>query len=322
MTADAENQSLTDAIAAAWPEDEPEPTPEPAEESVPEPEPEAQEEAETPAEEPAEEAPEVALKAPAGWTPAQKERWKDLTPELQQTILDRDRQVDSTLQEAASDRKIAASYKEMVQSYAPVFAAEGVEPMQGIQGLINITAELQNGSPAMKAQRIAGLVKHYGVDINALDQALAGEQPQDSQMFHVEQMINQRLAPIQQMFQQSQQQTYSQADQSIEAFAADPNNEFFLHVKNDMADFMDMASARGQNMSLEEAYQRACAMNPEIQGVLEQRKANEALVAQQADIQKKKAAASSIAGRQAGTQVKEGMSMRDTIAAAMDGETL
>lgn len=274
-----------------------------------------------------EDKPVEATKAPAGWTPTQKEKWKDVPADIQKTILDRDKEVDRVLHESAEDRKVAHSYQQMVSQYAPVFAAEGVnDPMQGLQGLINITAQLQMGSPQQKAERIAGLISHYGVDIQALDSMLAGEAPADPQMAQIQQMLDQRLAPVDQLMQtvqttqqQSQQRNYDEAGQSIEAFAADPKNEFFENVRNTMADFMDMAESRGESMSLQQAYDRACASDPEIAQVQASRRAQESQQSNAQSIQRKQNAASSISGRQDGQVQGAGdMSLRDTLEAAFD----
>jgi hypothetical protein len=88
-----------------------------------------------------------------------------------------------------------------------------------------------------------------------------------------------------------------QAVQSIHEFGADPKNEFFDDVRMVMADFLDMAASRNQQMSLQEAYDRACALNPEIAQIMAHRRTSQGVRSNQRKIAQKAAAASSVTGR-------------------------
>jgi hypothetical protein len=87
-----------------------------------------------------------------------------------------------------------------------------------------------------------------------------------------------------------------------------------------MADLIDMAGKRGQSMTMIDAYNKACMLNPQIQSVIQQRNETKRLTGSANTMAGKRAAASSISGRQIGNGSGNGsMSMRDTIAAAWDG---
>lgn len=305
-------------------EDTPEPVQEAAEETSEEVPDEPTEEPQAAAEEPPAEAP--ATRPPVGWSPTNKQKWSELPKEIQEAVNAREREVDGIFRETAEARRTHDQFKQLTNSYAPVFAAEGVQdPMQGIQGLVSITAELQNGSPAQKAQRIAAFVKHYNVPIDLLDSALAGEETQDPQATQFQQMLDQRLAPVNQLMTQLQQsqaqqqeQVYASANQSIAEFGADPKNEFFDDVRMVMADFMDIARQNNQSMSIQEAYDRACAINPEISGIIASKRTQEMAQSNAATAQKKRNAGSSITGRRQGVSAgNEDLSMRELIASQL-----
>lgn len=304
-------------------EDTPEPIQEAAEETSEEVPDEPTEEPQAAAEAPAETS---TTRPPVGWSPTNKQKWSEIPKEIQEAVIAREREVDGIFRETAEARRTHDQFKQLTNSYAPVFAAEGVQdPMQGIQGLVSITAELQNGSPAQKAQRIAAFVRHYGVDINMLDSALAGEETQDPQATQFQQMLDQRLAPVNQLMTQLQQsqaqqqeQVYTSANQSIAEFGADPKNEFFDDVRMVMADFMDIARQNNQPMSLQEAYDRACAINPEISGIIASKRTQEMAQTNAVAAQKKRNAGSSITGRRQGVSAgNEDLSMRELIAAQL-----
>jgi hypothetical protein len=267
------------------------------------------------------------LKPPIDWSIANKQQWQDLPKEIKQQIHDREAGINQALHEAADSRRLADNFNHMVNSYAPVFAAEGVtDPMKGLQGLINVTAELQMGTPTRKAQRIAGLIQHYGVDIQTLDSILAGQPQANPEQANVQSYIDQRLQPINQFLNQvnqgratQQQQVQYEAHQSVEEFGAQPGNQFFEDVRMAMADFLDMAAQNGQAMTLEQAYDRACAMNPEIATIVAQQRGAEQLQQGQNAVANKQRAASSISSHRPGGGAGGGtMSMRETIEQAWD----
>lgn len=266
---------------------------------------------------------------PVSWGVTNKQEWDKLPNGVREEITAREQQVNQVMQETAADRRVAFQFNEMVNAYAPVIAAEGVQnPMEAIQGLMNITATLQQGGPQQKAERVAGLIKHYGIDIGMLDNVLAGEPVANPQEQQLSQMLDQRLAPVNQLleqFNQSKQQqaqaVEQEAGQTVEQFGSDPKNEFFMDVRDTMADFLDMASQRGQTMTLEQAYDRACALNPEIANIVASKRAQEQQAASQATIAGKTNAASSIVGRQAGASSKADLSVADLMSTLWDEQT-
>lgn len=274
----------------------------------------------------------AAYKPPIDWSPTLREHWKSLPADVQRAVHEREQQVNHVMQQTAQDRRLAQGFNEVVSQYRGLMAAEGVQdPLQGIHGLLMTTAQLAMGNQHTKAQRIAALIKHYSVDIETLDSVLAGEQPSPNQVqdSRLEEMLNQRLAPVNQLLEQLNQsrqyqfeQVQTQANQSIVEFAADPQNEFFDAVRYDMADFLDVAAQRGIQMSLQEAYQRACALNPEINQIMSQRNQRHTATSK-ADVMRQKAnAASSVRGTRAGgddAAGKKERSIREELEAQFGG---
>lgn len=256
---------------------------------------------------------------PVGATPKVAEAWKDVPAEVKEFVKNRDQQVNRLLEETKANRTTANNFNNLVNGYKAVFAAEGVQdPMQGIQGLMNITAQLQSGNQQVKAERIAGLIKHYGVDIATLDNLLVGEQPKMTEEQRIQQLVQQQLAPYQQAAQQAeltkQREIFSKAGQSIDEFGAQPENEFFEHVRSDMADWLDMAAKNGQRMTLKQAYDRACAGNGEISEILARRRSGTLQETNQQSAQRKMNAASSISGRQqGGSSMMESTDLRSVL---------
>jgi hypothetical protein len=268
--------------------------------------------------------PKDSLKAPVDWSPKEREDWSKIPRHLQEKIINREKQMAEGMAGTGEARQTHQHLQQLAQSYAPVLAAEGVStPMQAVEGLFKTVASLRMGTPQDKATEMARLIQHYGVDIQALDSVLAGQAPQNSQSSQLDQILEQKLAPVNQLMAQmnqyqvqQKQQVQQSATQSVATFAQD--HEFLKDVRNDMADLIEMAAKQGRELSLQEANDRACALHPEIQDVINQRKQQEALMGNGQALAAKHNAASSITGKRSGTPGAEAMSLRDSIANAWD----
>ena len=237
-------------------------------------------------------------KPPVGWTPKNREHWGKLPAELKEQISKREREVNQVLQQSSTARKLEQAFTQVVEPYRAIMASQGVDnPLQAIDGLMKTAATLSMGNKQQKAQRIAELINHYGVDIETLDGALVGaapkQQPQDIQS-QIDAAVSRSLQPLMQERQSQQnyqrQQLQNVVQQKIQAIES---REFFNDLRHDMADIMEMASKRGQAVSLEQAYDRAAQLNPEIANVLKAREQTNSL-------RTKQRAATSVSGNRGG----------------------
>jgi len=275
-----------------------------------------------------EKAPTDSLKAPAGWSPKERESWSKIPRNLQESIISREKAMADTMAGTKQARQIQDHFQRLSQSYAPVLAAEGVShPMQAVESLFQTVSKLRMGTPQQKAQEAARIISAYGVDIQALDDALVGN-PQPSRQQNgdprIDSLLEQKLAPfnefmqtVQQLQERQKTEGLQQAQNEVANFAA--THEFLGDVREDMADIIDLAAKRGVQLTMEQAYDRACAAHPEISNVITQRKSDEALLSTRQTLDSKRSAASSLSGRQTGAGGRAGgMSLRDSLAAAFD----
>ena len=262
------------------------------------------------------------IKAPVDWGPKEREQWSKIPRPLQEKIVSREKEMAETMANTAQARQVNDYINQLGQSYAPVLAAEGAEsPLHAIKSLFDTVASLRMGTPTDKARTMGQLIQHYGIDIQALDSVLAGQAPQENPQNALEQMIDQKMQPVNQMMQQlgnihQQQQQVSQQKVNGEVAEFGKTHEFFQDVRMQMADFVDMAAAQGRNISMEEAYNMAIAANPEIQQVIAERQKQQSIMGNQQSMAMKHNAASSIRGTQSGTPGKEAMNLRESIADA------
>jgi hypothetical protein len=247
-------------------------------------------------------------KPPASWKPEAREHWGQLPDNVRAEIARRESEVQRTLQETAEARKTAEAVMKTISPYEAFIRAEGSNPIQAIDNLMATAAKLRTGTAPELAQMVAGIVQQFGVGrfgntfIEALDSALAGQTPRvDPQQAAIDQVLNQRLAPVQQMltqFQQMQNQQQSQiamqAQSEVENFLT--RAEFGNDVREDMADLMEAAQRRGQTLTLADAYKKACMMNDSVRSVLVQRQKAQQGQAHTQAAQRARSAAVSVSG--------------------------
>jgi hypothetical protein len=258
------------------------------------------------------------VRAPESWKPQARDAWSKIPTEAQQEVLRREREIVQTLQQTAGARKVADQFIAAVSPFEMMIRAEGADPISATRELFGQAAILRIGTPAQKAQLVATVVKRFGVPIDALDAALVNEPIPDEES-KIAQIIQQQLAPVRQFMssiegvkQQRAQQVDGEIDSEINRFAADTANEFFHDVKNEMADLMEVAARNGRTMTLKQAYDRAVALNENIQAVISQRN--------QQQVSRARAAGSSLPSRGAppASSQPKGDSIRDDLLAAFD----
>ena len=294
-------------------EDVPRETLEDASEVAPQETPE--EEAPAVEEAPAEEPPPIAAEADDIDTPLQslsasaREVWKDTPKEIREEILRREQGTVQALQKNADHAKRAQQMDAVLTPFSQYLNMTGQPPAQTIGGLLQTASMLQMGSPTQKAQVVAQLINQFGVDINALDQTLVGETPQEAapdigQL--VEQKVNERMQ------QQNMQQQSHVINNELATFQSDPKNEFYNDVRGDMADILEIKGNQGISLTLPQAYELACQMNPSVRSTL-------AMRANQESLAQRKPAAVSISGNPGGPgAVEEHNSLNAALNAAWD----
>jgi hypothetical protein len=237
-----------------------------------------------------------------------REHWAQLPDTVRGEIARRESEVARTLQETSEARKTAEAVMKTIAPYEAFIKAENSSPLQAIDNLMSTAARLRTGTAPELATLVAGIVNQFGVGrfgngfIEALDSALAGQTPRvDPQQTAIDQVLNQRLAPIQSMFQQfqqaqatQQQRVAEQTQSEVEQFIGQA--EFGEDVREDMADLIEAAHRRGQAMSLKQAYDKACMLNDSVSKVVQQRRMAQGAQVQTQAAQRARSAAVSVSG--------------------------
>jgi len=267
------------------------------------------------------------IKPPIAYDLESREAWKDVPASVKQQIHAREVHMAEAMRDTAQYRKTHESLNKLTESYASIMAAEGTnDPMEAISGLFQTVAELRIGTPQQVATKMANLIDHYGVDISMLDSALAGQPVQSTEMNQMERMLEDKLRPFQDMVSHQnttqkavQDKIKSDVDSELKDFS--DKAEYLDIVRNDMADLIDMASKRNRKVGFQEAYDKACAMHPEISSILNKRTENEKLKNSGESFKNKSNAASSLNSRSGAVASGGEKTLREEIVQAWDDQT-
>jgi hypothetical protein len=207
------------------------------------------------------------------------------------------------MEQAAPVRRFAQEFQQAVAPFEGMIRAEGSTPLQAVSSLLQTAAILRTAPANQKAHVVAGLIRNFGVNVDALAAALNGEEPQGGQQQqqpgpYQDPRLDKLLAEVEQAKQQRSAAARQQVDTELAEFAK--THEFFEDVRSRMADLVDMYARQNVALTTEEAYKKAILLDPELSKVMAQREASKAAANANASTQRTKAAASSVKSQPAG----------------------
>lgn len=220
-------------------------------------------------------------RAPVSWKPAAKEQWAKLPVDIRNEVQRREKEISTYISQNDHHRKFSEGFAQVTKPFEHLIRSQNSTPLQAVRNLMTTAAGLSTGNHEQKAMIVAEIIGNYGVDIETLDKVLAGgaAKTPDRGQGTVHPAMLQALQPVygfmnevQQARQQRQERQQHEAERLIEVNSTKP---YFDDLSDDMADLMEIAAKRGVELSIEEAYEKAVALNPEISKIISSQKAAE-----------------------------------------------
>lgn len=277
--------------------------------------------------------------APKAWRPTEREAWRKIPKEAREAINRRETEITQFIGQHGAAIQHKKQFDEVVQPFLPFIAARQSTPMKAFHGLMTTAARLTTGSPVQKAQVISEIMDNYGVDVKSLDEFLTGKikgtgvspgagHRNDNAPPPWAQPLFNFMSEAQKDRQTREQKIKDAAAAELAEFEKKP---FFSDLEPDIGLLMQHAAAQGRHMTMQQAYDKARKMNPEVDKILTQReRAAAAKVAQMNgnSVDKARAAASAVKGSPgAGTNLNgvsrkddTPKSRREILAAAIDAQ--
>lgn len=252
----------------------------------------------------------AAIRVPSSWSPEAKAQFATLSPAVQAAIAKRETEIEHGLRKKDGDIKRYEPLEQMLAPRRDRWAVQGMDDVQAIKTLL-AAQDLLDRDPV---QGITLLAKSYGVDLNTAQPA--GQPQAQPQGNSQDQALLQRIAHLEQSFQQAQ--TAPLLSQ-VDAFKADPANLYFENVRDDMAVLLNSGKVEGATDAerLKNAYEAACWMRSDIRPFLQ---IPQVQVVDPGKAERAKAAGVSVTGTAAGGTIppaSTGDSLEDDIRAAM-----
>jgi hypothetical protein len=196
--------------------------------------------------------------APASWTEEARGAWNKIPPELRGYLHQRDNELQAGFRQVADRANAAAAVINEFMPYAEILEEENATPVAAIRTLLQTAYALRNGGNEYKKAILYGLAQQYGVDMT---------QGYDPRVAQTEAQLAAMNAEKLQQGVLENNRTEWEVTNAFQAFASDPQNEFFPQVRQVMAGII----GNGLANDLGTAYQMALGMVPEVREVLFQR---------------------------------------------------
>jgi len=252
--------------------------------------------------------------APASWKGDAKKVWDGLPQQVKQEVARRERDTLKVLQENAQQRGQIEPLVKVIQANQDIMHSQYKgDPVAALTNMMNVDRQLTTGTPQSKAEFVAHIIKHFNINILALDAALSGTaMPQPvAQQSQIDQIVNQKLAPFMTQLQRQQEaekqaaaQKYQAAVQTVESMATDPAYPYFDDVRDEMADIIEMGAKKELYISLPDAYSKAVRLNDStfsaVQAAGNTAQTTQTALAAHQQAQRAKGAAVSISGNPSG----------------------
>ncbi len=255
---------------------------------------------------------------PSSWKKGMDQEWAKLPPAMREEIHRREQNFLDGIKEYREPAAFGRAIGQEMLPHVDIMRQVGVTPQQLTKEIMGYWSELVRGTPDRKGQVLLHLAQQYGIDISTL---AAPRHRDDSQQQSAASMpdlspVLQRVASVEQQLvaqrQEVERQLSEQANQEVQRFASNPERKHFLAVQGQMAQLV----AAGQANTLDEAYDKAIWMVPEVRALVlseqdAKRQADEAARAAAA----RKASATNVNRRGTPPVAQKAGSMDDTIRA-------
>lgn len=204
-----------------------------------------------------------ALGAPSTWTKEALEKWATVDPVVQAEILKREEDMFRGIEQYKGAAEIGAAYSKVVEPYAPILAAENIDPIQMFQSFAANHYLLTRGTPEQKIELAANLITGYKIPLAELLDYIVERgdnvaEPINPQVAALQKEVAELRGTVTSRVTAEQQQVSQRIEQEIEAFAKDPAHPYF----DELADDIHKLFANGMASSLAEAYDKAVFANP------------------------------------------------------------
>ena len=233
------------------------------------------------------------VKLPQSWAESDKEKFKTLSPDIQDIILKREEQFHKQITTNDNYRNTGRKIEAIYDNYGDIIG-QGHEPTEIVGELMEVARILVKGTPEQKANLLVNEAQKHGID---LGKYLEYRQNQDPKVSQLETQLAQMQNMLKQFQQSSTIQAREQADKAVSDFLEDTVN--YPYANDVLEDVIDLISTG--KYTLDTAYKKAVRLNDKTFSTIAQKEQEKK--AQEAIEQAKKAKANSFTVKNNGATI-------------------
>lgn len=200
----------------------------------------------------------VATGAPETWTKEALAEWAKIPPVAQAEILKREEDMHRGIAGYKEKADLGSRYEALYQPYAPILAAENINPDQLFSAFAANHYLMSRGTEDQKYAVAKNVLDGYGLDINRLIGLYQNQPQRNPEIDELRRQLTSVTTNLSQRDQEASSRAHAENLRQIEIFAAQPEHQYFREVADDIAALLRGGGAQ----SLQEAYDKAVFANP------------------------------------------------------------
>jgi len=198
-------------------------------------------------------------KPPASWKKEYHEAWNKADPTLREYAYQREEQMRAGVEPLLTKAQFADKITEVAKPYMATIQGLGIDVPTAVKGLMEADNLLRSSSPQDKVAYLARLAQNYGVDLRAVAAGQQSEETRVDPAYHtLQQQILQQRGEMAGWKQQQAQVEDDRLRSEIGRFA--DKSEHFEALRPTMVQLL----RGGMAGTLEEAYDKASRLDPNI----------------------------------------------------------
>ncbi len=211
--------------------------------------------------------PDAKVEPPRTWRADALQVWDQIPKQAQDEILKREQDIFAGIEAYKAAAGVGERVRQVFEPYKEILTSQQVDPLVLTNNLLNAHVTLSTGDRAAKETMFINLARAYGIEIPGVDEGYVD--PTVAELQSKIHELQSRQDSMQQMTEIAQK---AEINKEIDAFVAQPGHEDFDELASDIA-MMLRAGAK----TLQEAYDKAKALNPAVQAKERARIAAEAV---------------------------------------------
>jgi hypothetical protein len=213
------------------------------------------------AEEPPQEAePPVWRRPPASWRKDFHDVWQKADPKMQEYAWQREEQMRAGVEPLLAKAQFADTMQEAIEPYLPTIQGMGLTPEKAVSALMQADYTLRTEPPQQKMQLFAQLAQSYGINLGAMgaNPQAAPQNSVDPLVWQLQNELNNVRGEVMGWKQQQEMQQNQQLLGEINQFSLKADH--FEEARPTMIQLLQSGMAE----TLEQAYDKAIRLNPDL----------------------------------------------------------